>query len=247
MRYFLEISYRGTNYHGFQFQKNANTIQQEIEKALAILSRNEIKITCSSRTDSGVHAIQNFAHFDFENPLPENLMYKMNCVLPRDICIKNIFPVTNDANARFSAVSRTYKYVISTIKDPFLSGLCYYHPVTLTIQWLNLASQELLSHTDFTSFSKTHSQSKTNICHIKNAEWKKEGNLFVFYIKADRFLWGMVRALAGTMILVGDGTKTVDDFKKIIDGKNRMLAGSSVPAEGLFLCEVEYPKEIFLK
>jgi len=246
LRYFIELAYDGTNYHGWQSQPNAITVQDTIEKALSLLLRYPTKITGAGRTDAGVHAKQMFAHFDYYKHIDINqLVYKLNAFLPQDIAINAIHKVKDDAHARFDAVGRTYTYAIHTKKDPFLRNFSWNYKKTLDIDKMNEAAKALLFFEDFQSFSKTHTDVKTYICHIEKAEWKIQENQFLFTIKADRFLRNMVRAIVGTLIDVGLHKITVSDFIKIIESKNRSKAGFSVPAEGLSLIEVIYPPEIF--
>jgi tRNA pseudouridine38-40 synthase len=243
MRYFIECAYRGTNYCGWQIQENANTVQAEIEKALSVLLRNPTSIMGSSRTDAGVHAIHQVAHFEVENeiPNPENLVYRMNKILPFDISIKNIFSVKEDYHARFEATSRKYEYRISKIKNPFHQGLCYEFNQELNLDLMNNACQKLFQYIDFECFSKIKTDVNTFDCTIMEARWQVENDgMLIFHIKANRFLRGMVRAIVGTLLEVGSGRLTVEDFEQIILAKNRKKAGRAVPAEGLFLMEVNY-------
>jgi tRNA pseudouridine38-40 synthase len=243
MRYFIECSYRGTKYCGWQIQENANTVQAEIEKALSILLKLPISIMGSSRTDTGVHAIQQVAHFDIENDILnlENLAYRLNKILPFDISIKRIYPVNDDYHCRFEATSRKYEYRISSLKNPFLRGLYYEFNQDLNIELMNESCQKLFQHLDFESFSKIKTDVNTFNCTIMEAAWEnRENDMLVFHIKANRFLRGMVRAIVGTLLEVGAGKLSVDDFEQIILSKNRKKAGRAVPAEGLFLMEVNY-------
>lgn len=245
-RYFLELNYKGTNYHGWQIQPNAQTVQEAMEKALSTLLREEIPVVGAGRTDTGVHASFYVLHFDSEqNNLDNtNLVYKLNRFLPPDIAVSKIYKVNNELHARFSAASRTYKYYISTAKNPFLTETSYYYPVLLDDAKMNEAAALLFKYDDFTSFSRLHTDVKTNNCKIFQAEWNREKNQLVFTIKADRFLRNMVRAIVGTLIEVGRGKMSADEFRKIIEKKDRGSAGTSVPAQGLFLVDIEYPKEI---
>lgn len=243
MRYFIECAYKGTNYCGWQIQENANTIQGEIEKALSLLLHQSVEITGSSRTDTGVHAMQQMAHFDLEKVIDDtaNLVYRMNKVLPYDITIKQIFAVEPDYHSRFEATSRKYEYRISALKNPFQKGLCYHFNQTLEIDLMNKACQYLFQHIDFEAFSKVNTQVFTFNCTITEARWEQtQEGLLVFHIKANRFLRGMVRTVVGTLIEVGLGRLSVQDFEQIIISKDRKKAGRSVPAEGLFLMEVNY-------
>jgi len=248
-RYFIKLSFKGTNYHGWQSQPNANTVQAEIERALATLTHESTETTGAGRTDAGVHANNYFAHFDTDHNLAENpadFVYKLNSILPGDICVHHILPVIPDAHARYSAISRTYTYTISRFKDPFTPEFSWYYPLPLDISAMNEASFSLKKFSDFTSFSKLHSDVKTNNCRVLEALWTEEDAKLVFTIKADRFLRNMVRAIVGTMIDAGKGKIKASELEKIIEGKNRSLAGFSVPAQGLMLWEIEYPGEIYL-
>lgn len=250
-RYFLKLSYNGANYHGWQLQENSNTVQAEVEKALSTLLGNKIDVTGAGRTDTGVHAREYFAHFDIKEKLEKknnaDLIYRMNAILPDDISVHDIIPVTDDAHARFSAISRTYKYYISRSKNPFARENSWNIFGKLDVKRMHEATKILLEYNDFTSFAKLHSDVKTNNCKITKAEWKNEKELLVFTITADRFLRNMVRAIVGTLIDVGKGKISVDDFRKIIEAKNRGDAGYSVPAKGLFLEKIKYPENIFVK
>ena len=249
-RYFIRLAFNGTAYHGWQIQKNANSVQQSLTKALSLLLHEPIELTGAGRTDAGVHAWDYYAHFDLENQLDEserkNLVFKLNGFLPGDIVIYDILPVKPGANARFSAKSRTYRYVISTCKNPFLSGYAYYLYGTLNVDLMNEGAGILLETKDFTSFSKVNTDTKTNICTVYYAKWDRERDELVFTVRADRFLRNMVRAIVGTLLELGRERITLDDFKQIIASKNRSDAGGSVPACGLFLANIEYPEEIFL-
>ena len=251
-RYFLKLSYNGTKYHGWQIQENTpKTVQQVLNDSLSMLLNEKIETLGCGRTDTGVHAHEFYAHFDSQkkdlHKDPRLWLYKFNLVLPHDIAIQQIIPVKIDANARFSALSRTYKYIINRKKDPFLIDSTYYLYGNLDIDLMNKACKELMKHKDFSCFSKTRTQVKTNDCKITKAEWTDENGLLIFTITADRFLRNMVRAIVGTMIEIGQGKMPVENFKKIIEGKNRSDAGFSVPACGLYLTKVVYPAKILLK
>ena len=239
-RYFLEVSYHGKNYAGFQIQRNAHTVQAEVEKALAIFYKQQINLTGSSRTDTGVHALQNFFHFDTNIELDPKSVYNLNAILPPDIVIKKIFPVSAIAHCRFDAVSREYKYYIYLAKNPFLDDRAYYYPYTLDFELLNKAASIISHYTDFTSFSKRNTQVKTFICNVQKSEWVKKGECWVYNIKANRFLRGMVRGLVGTMLQAGRGKLNIEDFMKVIDAKDCSQADFSVPGYGLFLTKVEF-------
>jgi tRNA pseudouridine38-40 synthase len=241
-RYFLEVAYKGTRFSGFQIQQNASTIQGEIEKALAILFKSQIKTTGSSRTDAGVHARQNFLHFDTELPLHPQLVYKLNAILPFDIAIKAISEVKNDTHARFSAISRSYQYVIYDKKDPFLQDYGYFFPYTIQFELLEKAADLIKGYADFTSFSKRNTQVKTFNCDILETKWEKLSGQYIFHIKANRFLRGMVRGLVGTMLKVGRENISLQELRDIIESKSCGSADFSVPAKGLFLMAVNYPQ-----
>ncbi len=247
-RYFIFISYKGTSYHGWQLQPNAVTVQQVLEEALSTILCEHISVTGAGRTDTGVHASSFCAHFETSHKdlsLVKNFMFRLNCFLPRDISVSSLRKVLPDANARFSAISRTYKYFITKVKDPFLEDSSWFLHDNIDTPAMNEACRLLMTHDDFTSFSKLHSDSKTNICKIYSALWEEEPDRLVFTIKADRFLRNMVRAIVGTMIEIGSGKIDLHKFEAIILEKNRCSAGKSVPAKGLFLTDIEYPPEIF--
>ena len=239
-RYFLELSYKGAAYSGFQTQENAITIQQEVEKAFAVLQRDAIVMTGSSRTDAGVHARQNFFHFDYDGVVHPQFLYKINAILPGDIVIQAIREVKSDAHCRFDATARTYQYFIYAHKDPFLEDRAWYFPYTLDKELLQQAAAILMEYEDFTSFSKRNTQVKTFQCRITESEWREEGGCLVYKVKANRFLRGMVRALVSTMLLVGRKKLTLEDFRGIIEVKDCTKASFVAPARGLFLEEVSF-------
>ena len=239
-RYFLEVAYRGKNYSGFQSQENANTIQQEVEKAFRILQREPVSLTGSSRTDAGVHALQNFFHFDFEDILHPQFVYKINAILPGDIVVKSVRSVADDAHCRFDAISRTYEYFIYRGKDPFLEDRAWYFPYTIDQDVLQHAARVIMEYHDFTSFSKRNTQVKTFDCTILESAWTQREEGLVYRVRANRFLRGMVRALVATMLQVGRGTLTIDQFRAIIDAKDCTRASFAAPSHGLFLVEVCY-------
>jgi tRNA pseudouridine38-40 synthase len=248
-RYFIFISYKGTSYHGWQLQPNSVTVQKIVDEGLSVVLNEKISTIGAGRTDTGVHALFFCAHFESISPdlaSEKNLVYRLNSYLPKDISVNFIRKVLPDANARFSATSRTYKYYISRNKDPFLDGSSWYIHGDINIAKMNEAGRILFNHSDFTSFSKLHSDTKTNLCKIYEASWKEEGNLLVFTIKADRFLRNMVRAIVGTMADIGLGKMDLEEFEEIILAKDRCKAGKSAPARGLFLVDIEYPVEIFI-
>jgi len=242
MRYFIQLSYNGKNYHGWQIQPNACTVQEVLEKSFSIILKEKIEITGAGRTDTGVHAEYYIAHFDVLSEILniEKLIFRLNCFLPIDISIQKIFSVENDLHARFSAISRTYQYRITLKKDVFLNDFLYFTSSKLDLEKMNKASEILFDYEDFTSFSKLHSDNKTNNCKIMKAYWNLHENQIIFTIQADRFLRNMVRAIVGTIIEIGRGKIEIVDLKTIIESKNRSNAGFSVPAHGLFLTDVEY-------
>ena len=239
-RYFLELSYKGTAYSGFQTQENALTIQQEVEKAFAVLQRDEVVMTGSSRTDAGVHARQNFFHFDYSGVVHPQFLYKINAILPGDIVIKGIQEMKEDAHCRFDAKARTYQYYIYSHKDPFLEDRAWYYPYRLDKQLLQVASKILFEYEDFTSFSKRNTQVKTFQCQILESDWLEQEGQLVYRVKANRFLRGMVRALVSTMLQVGREKLSIEDFKGVIEAKDCTKASFIAPARGLFLEEVSF-------
>lgn len=239
-RYFLEVSYKGAAYSGFQTQENSTTIQGEVEKAFAVLQREKVVMTGSSRTDAGVHARQNFFHFDFNEPLHSQFLYKINSILPGDIVVKNIERVNNDAHCRFDAKSRTYQYFIYRQKEPFLEDRAWYFPYTLKKEELDKAAALLFSYQDFTSFSKRNTQVKTFQCQIIESIWRVEGDCLIYRVSANRFLRGMVRALVSTMLQVGREKISLAEFADIIEAKDCTKASFAAPAKGLFLEKVNF-------
>jgi len=250
-RYFIHLAYNGKAYHGWQLQENAISVQQLIDEGFSTVFAEKLSVTGAGRTDTGVHARDFYAHFDLEKKMgTEEIVekvYKLNSYLPADISIFKITPVNADAHARFSARSRTYEYLITSFKDPFNTDFAWQTYANLDIDLMNTAAAILLDHTDFTSFSKLHTQVKTNNCNVMEAAWEKRGNLLVFTIRADRFLRNMVRAIVGTLVDVGRGKISLVEFEKIIEAKDRSEAGLSVPAHGLYLINVEYEEDIYLK
>jgi tRNA pseudouridine38-40 synthase len=244
-RYFLELSYKGTNYSGFQKQENANSIQSEIEKALEIFFREKIELTGSSRTDSGVHALQNFFHFDFPMDFEPQSLYNLNAILPADIVLRNIYPVESTAHCRFDAVSREYRYYIYKNKNPFAADRAYYYPFTLDLEKLSEAAAVISLYKDFTSFSKRNTQVKTFECSVITSEWYVESDCIVYRVVANRFLRGMVKGLVGTMLHVARGKNELQQFREIIERRDCAFADFSVPGHGLFLVKVNYPEHIF--
>lgn len=245
LRYFIEFSYVGKVYHGWQKQPNAITVQQVLETALATLLKQPIALTGAGRTDAGVHARQMFAHFE-TGPLgqKDNLVYRLNALLPEDIAVHTIFEVNGHAHARFDALSRTYEYWITKKKNPFYSDYAYEFRNPLDTAAMNRAAGLLLNHTHFECFSKSNSDVKTFICDVQKAHWEKRDDLLVFTITADRFLRNMVRAIVGTLLEVGQGKYTEGHVKTVLNSNDRGMAGPSVPAKGLYLISILYPDKI---
>ncbi|MDD3788786.1 MAG: tRNA pseudouridine(38-40) synthase TruA [Petrimonas sp.] len=248
-RYFITLAYNGKNYVGWQIQPNGMSVQQTLQEALSTILRQEIEIVGAGRTDAGVHARMMVAHFDFngEPYNPQDLTYKLNSFLPADIAVSAIRGVKPDAHARFSATSRTYKYYVTTEKDPFLNELKYRVFFEPDMKLMNTLAEILKEYTDFTSFSKLHTDVKTNNCTVEFARWEQVGEHdFVFTIRADRFLRNMVRAIVGTLLEAGRGRLDERGLRRIIETKDRAVAGDSVPGHALFLEEVTYPEDIWL-
>ena len=243
MRFFITLSYDGTRYHGWQVQPNGPSVQEKLQWALSTILRQDIQVTGAGRTDAGVHARMMVAHFDVETMVYElqDLTYKLNRLLPQDIAIQMMEPVSDEMHARFSATSRTYHYYIHTVKDPFLRAYsCELH-YPLDFQRMNEAAAILMTYDDFGAFCKAHADVKTTLCHITVAQWHQTSTTsWYFEITANRFLRNMVRAVVGTLIDVGRGRLSLDDFRKVIEGKRRTEAGESMPANALFLEEVKY-------
>ena len=243
MRFFITLSYDGTRYHGWQVQPNGPSVQEKLQWALSTILRQDILVTGAGRTDAGVHARMMVAHFDVETMVYElqDLTYKLNRLLPQDIAIQMMEPVSDEMHARFSATSRTYHYYIHTVKDPFLRAYsCELH-YPLEFQLMNEAAAILMTYVDFGAFCKAHADVKTTLCHITAAQWHQTSpSSWYFEITANRFLRNMVRAVVGTLIDVGRGRLSLDDFRKVVEGKRRTEAGESMPANALFLEEVKY-------
>jgi tRNA pseudouridine38-40 synthase len=250
-RYFLKLSYNGTAYNGWQIQENTpNTIQQVLQDKMSLLLKENIELVGCGRTDTGVHAKNYIAHFDCQSKNlianKEHWIYKFNTLLPSDIAVHNIYQVDDKTHARFDALSRTYYYFIRRNKNPFTDRYSYYVFGDLDFELMNKAAAILLEYTDFTSFSKLNSQTKTNNCKITKAVWQKSGEQeWRFTIRADRFLRGMVRAIVGTLLMVGKNKLSLHDFRNIIEAKNRAKAGNNAPAHALFLTGIEYPKDCY--
>lgn len=242
MRYFVEFAYNGKKYHGFQTQPNVNSVQATLEKALSLLLKQPITIIGAGRTDSGVHAKQMFAHFDCDFEIDSaNWANKFNSYLQDDIVVYQFIKVHENAHTRFDATSRTYKYYIHTFKDVFQKDYSWYYHNNLNINLMNEACNVLFEFKDFECFSKTNTDVNTFLCDITEANWETEENQLVFTITANRFLRNMVRAIVGTLVNVGTGKITINQFREIIEGKNRQKAGFSVPAHALYLVAVKYP------
>lgn len=248
-RYFIEVAYKGSRYSGFQVQENANTIQSEIQRAITVLSRADaagfpIELTGSSRTDAGVHAMQNYFHFDLPVEIHPQFLYKVNAILPADIVVNQIIQMPAGAHARFDAVAREYEYRIYSHKNPFLTDTAYYFPYKLDQGALHAAAELVKENTGFFAFAKTNSQVKTFECRVVRSEWEINHGLIIYHIAANRFLRGMVRLITGTMLKVGRGRMTVEEFSQLFTSGAK--AGFSVPAKGLFLKRVSYPEKYFL-
>lgn len=245
-RYLLELSYKGTNYSGFQVQDNAVTIQSEVQKALKTLFKTDIELTGSSRTDAGVHALQNFFHFDNELAIRKESVYNLNAILPVDIAVLNLYTVPPDFHARFSALSRTYHYFIYRKKNPFKTQTAWHYPFQLELNQLQEAATIIKAYTDFTSFSKRNTQVKSFECSILESHWSLHEDGLMYTVTANRFLRGMVRGLVATMLKVGRGSIDMEQFHQIITAKDCTKADFSAPAHGLFLVKVAYPSGILV-
>lgn len=241
----MQLSYFGKKFHGWQIQPNANSVQETLNKTLSVILNGEVYIVGAGRTDTGVHAREMWAHFDLEEKLPENLLHRLNSFLPRDIAVRQILEVGEKAHARFDAVERSYEYHITQEKNPFLQDLAWHVYQPLDLAKMQEAAKLLFDYEDFSAFSKSKTQTKTNNCRIIRAEWEQRDKLLVFHVSADRFLRNMVRAIVGTLVEIGTGKREVNDMAKVIEAKDRRLAGESAPAQGLFLTAVKYPKELF--
>jgi len=242
LRYFIEFAYNGKNYHGWQYQPHSISVQEVLNKALSTLLKQPIDVTGAGRTDTGVHAKQMYAHFDFNKELDSSFWTKkLNAFLPKDIVVYRIIPLHDDAHARFDATSRTYEYHIHTYKDAFDNEVSWYYFHKLDIDKMNEAAKILFEYKDFKCFSKTHTDVRTFNCVMMEANWKQNGNKLVFTVAADRFLRNMVRAIVGTLVNVGQDKLTLQEFREIIESRDRNKAGFSVPAHGLYLTKVAYP------
>lgn len=246
-RYFIHLAYNGASYCGWQTQPGLPTVQLTLEQGLSTLLRQPVSVVGCGRTDTGVHASDFYAHFDYSGEcsvVSGQLVFKLNNILPPDIAVFDIFPVADNAHARFDATARTYQYHVSDRKLPFRQGQCariYYNP---DIDLMNRAAEVLMEYDDFTSFAKLHTQVKTNICHLTHARWERVGEELVFTIRSNRFLRNMVRSVTGTLLDVGRGKLSLDGLREIIEKKDRCAAGVSMPPQGLFLTKVEYPWQL---
>ena len=247
-RYFIELAYKGTNYHGWQIQTNGITIQEKLEKVLSMLLVTDIRVTGAGRTDAGVHASYMVAHFDILEPIKNcmTLTNSLNRVLPKDIVIIAITQVAYYVHSRFSAISRKYEYHISFEKNPFLYDFVHFERNELDINAMNEAAKILFLYSDFTSFSKLHSETKTNICNIKQSFWEMRDERLVYVIESNRFLRNMVRALVGTFLDVGKNKIEIQEFIMIIESQDRSKASTTAPAQGLYLTDIQYPEDLFV-
>ena len=242
-RYFLELAYKGTAYSGFQVQENADTIQSKVEEAFAILHRRSVSLTGSSRTDAGVHALQNFFHFDDDQEINPQLIYKMNAILPQDIVLKNIYLMPAEAHSRFDATSREYIYKIHRFKNPFINNTSYFFPYKLDLELMQLAAEIVKGQSNVFAFSKTNTQVKNFKCTIGVSRWLSEGDNLIYNIEGNRFLRGMVRLLTASILKVGRHKMSIEQFKKLFE--EPLKCGYSVPSDGLFLKKVTYPENYF--
>lgn len=240
-RYFIEVCYDGAMFGGFQIQQNQQTIQGALEDAMSILFRQAIPLTGASRTDAGVHALQNYLHFDTDLSISSKHIYNLNAILPNSIVVKNIYIVPDTAHSRFDAIKRSYLYKIHTQKSPFLEGRSWYYPFPVSISALQEAADTLLTYTHFESFSKKNTSVNTFECTITKAQWIQEGSVITFNIDSNRFLRGMIRGLVGTMLQVGRGQTNLASWHEIIRSKNEQNVDFSTPAHGLYLSEIKYP------
>ncbi|MBS4042916.1 MAG: tRNA pseudouridine(38-40) synthase TruA [Chitinophagaceae bacterium] len=240
-RYFLKLCYKGTLFNGFQIQQNAKTIQSEVEKALQVFYKTEINLTGSSRTDAGVHAIENYFHFDTTLEILQKHIYNLNAILPDDIVLLELKEVNNTAHCRFDALYREYKYYIYQEKNPFLKDKAFFYPYALDFVLMQEAANLLMLYQNFTAFSKKHTQVNNFNCAITKSHWIQENDCWVYNVQSNRFLRGMVRALVATMLKVGRGQISIEEFKNLIEQKNSASAFFDAPAHGLFLVKVEYP------
>ncbi|NCU06105.1 MAG: tRNA pseudouridine(38-40) synthase TruA [Chitinophagaceae bacterium] len=245
-RYFLELSYKGEDYSGFQVQHNAVTIQSEVEKAFRIFFRREVELTGSSRTDAGVHALQNYFHFDWEDEFPQPAVYNLNAILPSSIVVQSVRQVKPDAHCRFHALARRYRYYIYNRKNPFLEDRAWYLPFTLDEALLHQCAERITSQHDFSAFSKRNTQVKTFNCTIMQSRWQQSNDCLVYEVQANRFLRGMVRGLVGTMVRTARGGMSYSQFDQLLSNALLSSADFSAPGKGLFLAEVKYPAGLFI-
>jgi tRNA pseudouridine38-40 synthase len=246
-RYFLELSYFGEHYSGFQVQENARTIQSEVQNAFRIFYKQEVELTGSSRTDAGVHALQNFFHFDWQEGFNQQHIYNLNAILPHDIVVKSVKEVQPSAHSRFDALSREYQYHIYFEKNPFLKDRAWFFPYKIEEELLHKTANYILSQTNFISFSRQNTQVKTFNCNILESRWQIKDGELIYYVSANRFLRGMVRALVSTMLQVSRGNKSWVEFESYFLSPRQSSADFSAPAKGLFLCKVNYSQAQFSK
>jgi tRNA pseudouridine38-40 synthase len=246
-RYLIQFSYDGGSFHGYQIQPNAHSVQAELEEKISLLLGQKVEITGSSRTDTGVHARQQFAHMDLPDEIipASDFVYRANRMLPTSLALQSLYAVSSEFHARFDAISRTYEYIISPSKNPLMREFAYWFEAPLDINKMNFAGEILTHHTNFQCFSKVKTEVTTFDCDIKKALWERRNDQLIFTIQANRFLRGMVRSVVGTMIEIGLGNWDLEGLKDILNSKDRQKAGRSVPAHGLFLIEVEYPLATF--
>ncbi|MBB6609492.1 tRNA pseudouridine(38-40) synthase TruA [Pontibacter sp. Tf4] len=246
MRYFLEIAYDGTRFHGWQVQPNALSVQEVLDDSLSKILRETIVTTGSGRTDTGVHASQQFVHFDCSQQLdPQQVVYRLNRILPNDISAYNLYLMPDEAHARYDAFARTYHYHITLRKNPFKRYYAWYHSRALDVAKMNEAANILLKYEDFTTFSKVKGDTKHYRCNMYEAHWQQQGDELTFTIRANRFLRGMVRLIVGALVDVGRGKLTIAQFEQMIASQDRSQASGAAPSEGLYLARVEYPEHLF--
>lgn len=247
MRYFIQLAYDGSAYSGWQIQQNAISVQETLQKALSTLCKEEVLLVGSGRTDTGVHATRQIAHFDIDSVLSaEDLVHKLNSFLPSDLAVHDIYPVKEEAHARFSAISRSYEYHIHQEKNPFLRERSYFFNPKLNLELMNKAAAVLMEYDDFESFSRVKTEVYTFQCKITRAAWEKKANQLIFHVTANRFLRGMVRALVGTLLEIGQERMSIQQLREIIESKDRRKAGRAVPPQGLYLTTISYPDDIRL-
>jgi len=245
-RYFLFLSYHGGNYHGYQIQKNAVTVQEVLQVALGKLLRCPMETTASGRTDTGVHALQQVVHFDYDGELPNDFVYRLNGLLPQAIVANSLKKVRSDAHARFSAIKRSYAYHIKQVKSPFGTDTSYSYFQSLDLEEMQAACRIVRKTENFRSFSRVKTDVTSFECKVYEACWEQKNDMLVFYVTANRFLRGMVRALVGTLLEIGSGKMSLQEFQKVIKSGDRRQAGRAVPPQGLFLTRVTYPEQIFI-